>query len=208
MLELFFSVLASLFSIVNPIGAIPVFLAMTSHYTKEQLRKTVLHTSFYFTLILLSFFLAGTAIMGFFGISIGAMRIAGGLIILSSGYSLLIGRQAEGRTVNKEVENEALTRQDISFAPLAMPLLSGPGSISLLITLFNEHQPWSSRGIIIAVILTMGVLVYGILVSAPFFARLLGVAGMNALTRIMGFITMSIAVQYIIYGVIALAGKG
>nr|HMQ62948.1 NAAT family transporter [Flavilitoribacter sp.] len=133
MVELFFAVLAGLFSVVNPIGVVPVFLAMTPTYTKQERAKTARSTAIYFTLILIVFFVAGTYILGFFGVSLSAMRIAGGIIILLSGYSLLSGKQAEGRAYDKAVEDEALTKPDISFSPLAMPLLSGPGSISLLI---------------------------------------------------------------------------
>jgi multiple antibiotic resistance protein len=104
MLELFLAVLASLFSMVNPLGAIPVFLGMTPHYTKQERTQTALHTSLYFTLILLTFFLAGSLILSFFGISINAMRIAGGLVILLSGYSLMSGKFAEGRAVDKKSE--------------------------------------------------------------------------------------------------------
>lgn len=204
MIELFFAVLAGLFSVVNPIGVVPVFLAMTPHYTKAERAKTSRNTAIYFTLILLVFFFAGAYILGFFGVSLNAMRIAGGIIILLSGYSLLSAKQAEGRAYDKKVEDEALTKTDISFSPLAMPLLSGPGSISLLIGLFSEHSNWTARGIIVSVIIINGLLVFFILRSAPYLFHLLGEAGMRALSRIMGFIVMAIGVQYIIGGVVKL----
>ncbi|HMQ90705.1 MAG: MarC family NAAT transporter [Lewinellaceae bacterium] len=204
MVELFFAVLAGLFSVVNPIGVVPVFLAMTPTYTKQERAKTARSTAIYFTLILIVFFVAGTYILGFFGVSLSAMRIAGGIIILLSGYSLLSGKQAEGRAYDKAVEDEALTKPDISFSPLAMPLLSGPGSISLLISLFSEHPDWIARGIIVSVIVINGLLVFLILRSAPYLFRVLGEAGMRALSRIMGFIVMAIGVQYIIVGIVKL----
>lgn len=204
MLELFIAVLASLFSVVNPIGAVPVFLGMTADYSRSARNKTVLHTSIYFTVILLVFFLAGTFILSFFGISINAMRIAGGLVILSSGYGLLSSKFEETRAISPEVTEEAMHKQDISFSPLAMPLLSGPGSISLLISLSAARTEWIDKVIIAAVIVTIGAIVFLILRSAPYFNRVLGVAGMRALSRIMGFIVMAIAVQYIISGVVDL----
>ncbi len=204
MLELFIAVLASLFSVVNPIGAVPVFLGMTSGYSKPMLHKTVLQTSIYFAAILMVFFFAGTLILSFFGISINAMRIAGGLVILSSGYSLLNSKFEDTRAISPEVTEEALHKQDISFSPLAMPLLSGPGSISLLISLSAEHQDWAPKLVIAGVIAVMGLIVFLILRSAPYFNRVLGIAGMRALSRIMGFIVMAIAVQYIIGGVVDL----
>jgi multiple antibiotic resistance protein len=201
---LFISVLVSIFSVVNPIGAIPVFLSMTPHYTKQERERTALLTSIYFVLILLAFFWLGADILGFFGISIHAMRMAGGLVILSSGYALLSGTFAESRAIDDKVEMEALEKEDISFSPMAMPMLSGPGSISLLISLFSEHQEWAQRGIISLVILTTGGLVYWILRVSPYLFRILGEAGLRAVSRIMGFIVMAIAVQYIITGAVEL----
>lgn len=204
MIELFFAVLGALFSVVNPLGAVPVFLAMTPNYTAVERNQTARSTGIYFTLILLGFFFAGTLILEFFGIRISAMRIAGGVMILSSGYGLINGKFGENRSVNKKVEEEALQRQDISFAPLAMPLLSGPGSISYLITQYNENPSWEAHLVVAAVIIFLGILVYLILRSAPYLYRLLGEAGLNALSRIMGFIVMSLGVQYIIFGIIQL----
>jgi multiple antibiotic resistance protein len=117
-MELFFAVLASLFSVVNPMGAVPVFLAMTPNYTVQERTKAAMHTSLWFVVILSVFFFAGTSILSFFGISLNAMRIAGGLVILSSGYALLSGKFAESRAINKKVKEEALEKHDISFSPI------------------------------------------------------------------------------------------
>ena len=201
MIELFFSVLASLFSVVNPIGAVPVFLAMTPTYTKQERAKTARSTSIYFILILVVFFLAGTLILSFFGISLSAMRIAGGIVIFLSGFSLLNGKMAESRAVDKKVQHEALEKEDISFSPMAMPLLSGPGSISLLISLYAGHEDWTERGLIIGVIFVLGGVVFLILRSAPYLFRIMGEAGLKALSRIMGFIVMAIGIQYVIVGI-------
>lgn len=204
MLALFFSTLASLFTVVNPMGAVPVFLAMTSDYTPTERTKVARSSSLYFFAILLAFFLAGNVILNFFGISINALRIAGGLIILHSGYGLLNGTFAKSRAINEEVRHEAHEKEDISFTPLAMPMLSGPGSISLLIGLFAESTDWLRRGTIIGVVLVMGIIVFLILRSAPYLFKLLGVSGLKALSRIMGFLVMSIGIQYMIMGLVSL----
>ncbi len=200
----FFATLGSLFSVVNPFGALPVFLAMTSEYTAPQRAHLARTTSLYFVAILMAFFLAGSLILSFFGLELNALRIAGGLIILHSGYSLLNGQFVERRGVNQEVEEEAHHKKDISFTPLAMPLLSGPGSISLLIGLFAANSDWAVRGLIAGVILIMGVIVFLILRSAPFLFRIMGVSGLQALSRIMGFLVMSIGIQFIIVGLVSL----
>jgi multiple antibiotic resistance protein len=204
MVSLFFSVLASLFTVVNPLGAVPVFLAMTSDYETRERTRVARSSSLYFVAILLAFFLAGNVILGFFGISLNALRIAGGLIILHSGYGLLNGQFAQSRAINKAVKDEARVKEDISFTPLAMPLLSGPGSISLLIGLFAENNDWVRRGVVLSTILVMGLLVFLILRSATYLFKLLGVAGLNALSRIMGFLVMSIGIQFIILGLVNL----
>lgn len=85
-----------------------------------------------------------------------------------------------------------------------MPLLSGPGSISLLIGMFVENKDWVIRGVIIGVIFAMGVIVYLILRSAPYLFRVLGASGLQAMSRVMGFLVMSIGIQYIIAGLVSL----
>lgn len=207
MLTLFFSIFASLFSVVNPLGAVPVFLGMTPDYTDSERQHTARNTSVYFVLILLSFFLLGTYILQFFGISLDAMRIAGGLVIFSSGYSMLSGKLAEGRAVGKKVKAEALIKEDISFAPMAMPMLSGPGSISLLIGLYAEHPLLTQRFLVGGVIVAMGLAVYFILKLSPKLFKIMGEAGMKAVSRIMGFIVMTIGVQYMIVGIVSLVNS-
>lgn len=206
-LELFVTVLAALFSVVNPPGAIPPFLAMTPDYTKQERNETARNTSLWFVLLMLAFFLGGSYILSFFGITINAVRIAGGLIILSSGYALLEGKFGESRAIDKKVKEEAKTKEDISFAPMAMPMLSGPGSISLLIGMYSENPEWSAKGIIVIAILILGVMIYGILRTAPMLFRVMGVAGLKALSRIMGFLVMAIGIQFIVQGVASLVSE-
>lgn len=206
-MEFYLAVLASLFSVVNPLGAIPVFLALTPAYTAAERRATALRTGLWFALILAAFYFAGTVILKFFGIDLAAMRIAGGLVIMISGYGLLYGKQADSRGVNKKVKDEALHKDDISFSPMAMPMLSGPGSISLLIGYFDQYAELEQRLIVFSVILSLAAISYAILVASPYLFRVLGVAGLQALTRIMGFIVLAIGVQYIITGVVDLGGR-
>jgi multiple antibiotic resistance protein len=204
MIEIFIAVLAKLFSIVNPFGVVPMFLTMTSQYEEKDRRRLILSTSLYFIGILLVFFWAGTYILGFFGLSINALRIAGGLIILNSAFALQNDKFAENRGVDENMQKKAMEAHDIAFSPLAMPMLSGPGSISLLIGFFAEYEKWEERLLISGVILVVGVIVYLVLRSAPLLYRFLGASGLKAGSRIMAFITMAIGVQYIISGVVAL----
>lgn len=203
MIEIAILVFASLFSVVNPLGAIPVYLGLTTGYTLQERNRSALLTSIYFILILLSFFFFGSYILSFFGISLSSLQIAGGLVIFNSGFSLLNGKFERSR-VSKKVTEEAMDKEDISFAPMAMPMLSGPGSISLLISLFAEYDSAAEHGLIAGVVVITGVTIFLILRSAPIVFRILGHAGLKAISRIMGFIVMAIAVEYIIGGIIAL----
>jgi len=167
------TILASLFSVVNPLGAIPIFLALTTDYTKEERNRTSLMTSIFFIGILVCFFWGGTYILGFFGVSIYALRIAGGLVIMMSGFALLNGNMAKKRIGNKAKE-EAMEKEDISFTPMAMPMLSGPGSISLLIGYFSEYGEMNNRLMITGIIVVTGILIYFILYLITGVVQLVG----------------------------------
>jgi len=162
-----------------------------------------LMTSFYFVLILMSFFWAGTYILSFFGVSIFALRIAGGIVIMMSGFALLNGNTTKKR-IGEKVRAEAIKKEDVSFTPMAMPMLSGPGSISLLIGYFSEYQELPDRFVIAGVIVFTGVLIYFILRSSPLLFKVLGESGLKAVARIMGFIVLAIGVEYIISGMVGL----
>ena len=197
MFEIYLAVLGALFSVVNPLGAIPVFLAMTPHLDAEERKKTALHASIYFFLILIAFFFAGSAILGFFGITLTSLRIAGGIIIFGSGAQLLSGTMSKSRTISSEIKAEALVKEDISFTPLAMPLLAGPGSISLMIGYFSSYTEVVSRFTIAAALLSVTLIVFVILRASPYLFKILGVAGIRAISRIMGFIVMAIGIELI-----------
>ncbi len=203
-MDFFFATLFSLFSIVDPPGAVPVYVALTSERPREERNKIALKTSLYFMLILVSFFLAGNYILSFFGLTIHALRIAGGMALLISGFGLMSGNFARRRGYDKKVEQQAHDRNDIAFSPMAMPMLSGPGSISYLITQYNQHPDFNQRLIIMASIVAVTVLVWGILRIAPFLFRVFGPGGLNAIARIMGFIVIAIGVQFIVDGVVHL----
>jgi multiple antibiotic resistance protein len=203
-MDFFIATLFSLFSIVDPPGAIPVYVALTSDRTKAQRDKIALQTSLYFLLILTAFFLAGTYILSFFGLTIHALRIAGGMALLANGFGLMSGNFAKRRGYDEKAEQQSQSRTDIAFSPMAMPMLSGPGSISYLITLFNQHTEWSMRFLIFGAILAVTVLVWASLRIAPFLFRVFGHGGLNAIARIMGFLVVAIGVQFIVTGLLHL----
>ncbi|MGB3799284.1 MAG: MarC family NAAT transporter [Lewinella sp.] len=205
MISFFFATLGSLFSVVNPFGAVPMYLTLTNDYNRMERAQSARRTAMYFMIILVVFFFAGTLILNFFGISLNALRIAGGLIIVNSGYGLL-NSKAERRRISHEIEEEAQAKEDISFTPMAMPMLSGPGSISLLVGLSAGEQGWERSTLIVGVVAVMAVLVFVTLHYAPLLFRLLGRAGLSALSRIMGFLVMAIGIQLLLFGLVSLVG--
>ena len=120
-----FITFTALFSVVNPLGAIPYFLSIT-HSMPEAVRNRISRkAAINVACILIAFLLLGTYIMGFFGITVEGMKIAGGLIIMRSGYNLLNADYQRGKGLTELVQEEARHKDDISFSPLAMPMLSG-----------------------------------------------------------------------------------
>lgn len=196
-MELFIYVFAALFSVINPLGAVPIFVGLTSDDTKVERSRISFWTSINVFIILIISFFIGEYVLKFFGISIDALRIAGGMIIASSGFSLLTGKFSKRRGVNKKVESDALQRNDIALTPLSIPMLAGPGSISLLIAFYQDYAEFSEKAITCGAILAVCVVIFAVLKSAHYLSRILGASGIVAISRIIGFIVIAIGVQYI-----------
>jgi len=203
-MELFIYIFAALFSVLNPIGTVPIFVGLTQHDDEKERSRISLWTAIDVFLILIISYFIGQYVLTFFGISIDALRIAGGIIIVNSGFSLLSGKFSKKRGINKEVENDVQKRNDIALTPLAIPMLAGPGSISLLIAFYQEHH--NPEDIIIAVLAILGVAlaIYVILRSAHYLAKILGASGIVAISRIVGFIVIAIGIQYIVSSIVSI----
>lgn len=197
-MELFIYIFAALFSVLNPIGTVPIFVGLTQHDDKKERSRISLWTAIDVFLILIISFFVGQYVLDFFGISIDALRIAGGLIIVSSGFSLLSGKFSKKRGINKQVENDVQKRNDIALTPLAIPMLAGPGSISLLIAFYQDHQETNEVIIASLAILAVAFSIFIILRSAHYLSKILGASGIVAISRIVGFIVIAIGIQYIV----------
>lgn len=201
-MDLFIYLFIALFSVLNPIGTVPIFVGLTQGDSKQECSRISLWTSVNVFLILIISFFIGKYVLSFFGISIDSLRIAGGLIIVSSGFSLLSGKFNKKRGINKKIENDAQKRNDIALTPLAMPMLAGPGSISLLIAFYQEHNATNELIIATIAILTIAFTIFIILRSAHYLAQMLGASGIVAISRIVGFIVVAIGIQYIVSALI------
>jgi multiple antibiotic resistance protein len=193
MITVLISTFISLFSLINPLGAMPVFVSITQGYSDLQLKQTVRRAAIYIFFICLISFYIGSFILDFFGISIHALKLAGAIIISRSGFMLLNSQHKND--VQGELKEESIAKEDISFSPLAMPLLAGPGSISLLINLSINHHGWESRSMIIVAILLVCIAIFGILYLAPRILKYLGQTGIRSMSKIMGFIVLSLGIQ-------------
>ncbi|QNF35537.1 NAAT family transporter [Adhaeribacter swui] len=203
-MEILLATFSALFSVVNPFGAMPVFLTLTQDDTPERRRQQALKACFYMIGILTVFFLAGQYILNFFGLRIHDLRIAGGIMILKAGADLITPKSDPGRKVSKESVEESIAKPDISFTPLAMPMLSGPGAIAVSIGLFTQSLSYADMGLIILAIMLLAIPTYYILIFSPRLIQIMGKAGLEALSKIMGFIVLSLGVNFITSALIAL----
>lgn len=201
-MDLFIYIFAAVFSVLNPLGAIPVFVGLTQEDTMAERSRISIWTAINVFLILMISFFIGKYLLSFFGITMDALRIAGGLIIVNSGYALLSGNFPKRRGVNKKVADDAQNRNDIALTPLAMPLLAGPGSMSLLIAFYQDYPDYIDKAIVAIAVLAVCFIIFLILRSAHYLSKLLGASGIVAISRIMGFIVIALGIQYISVGVI------
>lgn len=197
----------SIISVANPLAAMPVFVSLTGQNTGTERANIAKKASFYMFAILTIFLLAGTYIMSFFGISLPGIRIAGGLIIMRAAISML-NPESPGRKLSDEDEEAAKTKSDISFTPMAMPMLSGPGSIAVVIGLASQARDVIDLVLVTVAIVMVALISYIVLRLAPISAKYIGPSGMSAVTRMMGFISMAIAVQFILNGISSFFGVG
>ena len=205
-MQLFLLCMGSLFSVINPLGTVPVFMHLTGEKTKHQLISIAVRTSVnVFMILLISFFL-GSYILSFFGISLNSLKIAGGLIIASSGFALLTGTFPKHKGMRRSVKEDAETRSGISMTPLAIPMLAGPGAISLIISYNQEYNLLTDKLIVIGSVLVVSIIIFLCLVISRKISRVLGASGMNSLSRIIGFIVISIGIEFIYSVLIPILG--
>ena len=204
MIEIFTYLFFALFSVLNPIGTVPIFVGLTQFDNKKERSRISLWTAIDVCIILLISFFVGQYILSFFGITINALRITGGIIIASSGFSLLNGKFNKNKGINKKVEQEVQVRNDIALTPLAMPMLAGPGSMSLLIAYYQEHHGLNDIIASSMAILAVSALIFIVLRSAHHLSKMLGTSGIVAISRIVGFLTIAIGVQYIISSILSI----
>lgn len=201
---IFLGTVIGLLPIINPLAGVPTFLAITEGDSDRRRREQARKGCLYMVGILVSFLIGGTFIMNFFGISIPGLRIAGGILMTGIGMRMLATHKAS--SAEDDEEREAARRKvDISFSPLAMPMLSGPGSIAVTLGFTSLAAGWVDYVAIIAGIVVVAALTYLVLRLSTRIIGFVGPVGLGAMTKIMGFLIMCIGVQFVVNGVLGIA---
>ena len=210
-LSFFLSAFTAIFIVADPVGNVPFYVALSSGYTQEEKRRVILRL-FFFTVAVLSFFvLLGDVLFSYFGITIPAIKIAGGILLFQISLQLLQGSRPKTKQTEKE-RLEALKRYGVSdleekeaiaFVPLGVPLFAGPGTITTVIIFSSSAKAVSPLYLILLVVAIVGVMVLSavILSFAGRILERLGNIGTLAFMRIMGIILAAFSIQFVIDGV-------
>lgn len=199
----YLQLLAGLISVVNPIGGIPTFMALTDSRSDKDKQRIAFICACSVCVVLHIALIAGEPILTFFSISLPAFRVAGGILIMLMGISMLHVMPDRSKHTPEE-EAESFTKESIGVVPLAIPLLSGPGAISTTIVFAHMENTWSHFMTVSTVIFTVSIIVFIAMWVAPKIAHFMGRTGINVLTRVMGLLLTAIAVEFITKGLSAL----
>lgn len=193
---------ATFFATIGPLDVAAMFAAMTGKDEPKQRRRTAIRGTAIATVILLTFALLGERMLASLGISLPALRIAGGILLLLIGIEMVFAISSGGTSTTDEEEQEAATRQDIAVFPLATPLIAGPGAMGAAILLMSDASgSVLLQAAVIASMLAILLLTLVGMLLATQIQRLLGVTGMHVITRIFGVLLSALAVQFILDGI-------
>lgn len=186
--------------IVDPIGVVPLFVAMTANDSPEKCRAMALRASLFAMGLLIFFALFGTVIFKVFGVTLAAFRVAGGLLLMLTALDMLRAQHPATKTSPQEAQ-EGAAQEDIALVPLAMPLLAGPGAIATVMVLMAQYgAEWPGAAIVLACIVITFFITYLLLRSAGLVKRVLKQTGIAILERVFGLILAAIAVQFVFEG--------
>ena len=197
------SVFIAIFAIVNPIGNIPFFTTLTQDYSKEEKKRVATKAVIAATVTLVSFALVGRYLFMLFSITIPAFRIAGGLLLFRIAFSMLYGTTPGTKATDKE-KRESVEKEMVGMIPLGIPMLAGPGAISTVMLYISHGNIWNTVVVFISVFATMAV-TYIALINADRIFNRVGRVGSLAISRIMGLILATVAIQFLINGAYEIA---
>ncbi|MFD1292710.1 MarC family protein [Lutibacter holmesii] len=192
-------VFTAFFTIINPLGTMPIFMTMTSTLSKKRRKQTAKKATIVAFLTILAFAFSGQILFIFFGISVNSFRIVGGVIFFMMGWDMLQARLGSFKHTKDEEKINAYV-DDISITPLAIPMICGPGAITNAIILMEDSHDIQHKTVLIAVIAFVLLLTYLILIGASTISDKLGETGNKVMMRLMGLIVMVIAVEFFFSG--------
>ncbi len=187
----------SMFTMVNPLGVVPVYTAMTANLSPHESHRVARKAAFTALVILLAFALTGQWIFRFFSISVNSLRVVGGVIFFFMGYEMLQARLTRTQ-FDDETTHEYIN--DIAITPLGIPIICGPGAITTSILLMNESKSAMQSGIVLGIIIVMMLITYALLLGSKQVTHLIGENGNKVMLRLMGLIVMVIAVEFFFNG--------
>ena len=190
----------SLFAIVNPLAAVPAFLAMTPNNTETERLRMARTACFTATGVLAVFAATGNRLFGIFGITLAAFQLAGGLLLLLVALDSLRAKRSEVQETEEE-KNEGIAKDDISITPLAIPMLSGPGAITTAILLESKAKNIAYDLILFTLFVVIGLVSYYTFYVSVKKAKKINPIAMNITTRLMGLILAATAVQFMLDGI-------
>ena len=187
----------SFFTLINPLGTMPVFLSMTTGMTESERKRIIMKATFVAFLIMISFTVFGQFLFQVFGLSTNGFRIAGGIVIMKIGYDML---QAHYTHIKLNEDEKMHFADDISITPLAIPMLCGPGAIANGIVLMEDAETLLKKAILIFIIAFVFLITALILRTSTKLVHFMGETGSNVMMRLMGLILMVIAVECFVSG--------
>jgi len=202
MIETASQALATFFATIGPLDLAAVFAALTANQTEQQKRAMAIRGIFIATIILVTFALIGELLLSTLGISLAALRAAGGILLLLIGIEMVFARSSGSTSTTDEEKQEAFQKSDISVFPLATPLIAGPGAMGAVILLMtNQEGDIAKQAVIIIALVAILLLTLVCLLLASKIQKLLGITGMHVITRVMGVLLAALAVQFIFDGI-------
>lgn len=187
----------SFFTLINPLGIMPVFMTMTAQLEENDRNRTARKASVAALFTILLFAFTGQILFSFFGISVHSFKIAGGVLFFIMGMDMLQARLGQVKIKQSEIRTYV---NDISVTPLAIPMICGPGAITNAIVLMQQAYSMPLKLALITMIVLVMALTYIILLSSNRLIKLLGETGNNVMMRLMGLIVMVIAVEFFFSG--------
>ncbi|HET9975875.1 MAG TPA: MarC family protein [Burkholderiaceae bacterium] len=196
-----FKPLIALLAIVNPIGAVPFFLAFTQNFSRAQRRRTISVASFTVFAVIAVSAIAGLKIIAFFGISIASFQVGGGTLLLISSLQMLNAQPAEAKPGDVDDGTQrADAGASIAVVPLAIPLLTGPATISTIVIYAEKTRHLWEHAVLAAHGVVIGLATYAVFSASGRIAKVLGRTGINVMTRLMGLILAAMAVELLADG--------